>query len=41
MTYRSAKLTVEKLVQAGILRQMGESTYGKTYLAEAILEAVI
>jgi Fic family protein len=41
VTYRSAKLTVEKLAQAGILRQMGESTYGKTYLAEAILEAVI
>jgi Fic family protein len=40
VTYRSAKLNVEKLAQAGILRQMGESTYGKTYLAEDILLAI-
>jgi len=40
VTYRSAKLNVEKLAQAGILRQTGESTYGKTYLAEAILQVI-
>ncbi len=40
VTYRSAKLNVEKLAQAGILRQVGESAYGKTYLAEAILQAI-
>jgi len=40
VTYRSAKLNVDKLEQAGILRQMGESTYVKTYLAEAILQAI-
>jgi Fic family protein len=40
VTYRSAKLNVDKLEQAGILRQMGESSYGKTYLAEAILQAI-
>jgi len=31
---------MEKLAQAGVLRQMGESTYGKTYLPEAILQAI-
>lgn len=40
VTYRSAQLNVEKLVRAGILRQLGESSYGKTYVAEEILRLV-
>ncbi len=41
ITYRSAKANVEKLVHAGILRQTGESSYGKMYLAPELLEAII
>jgi Fic family protein len=40
VTYRSAKLNVEKLVSAGLLQQLGEESYGKTYLAREILEIV-
>jgi hypothetical protein len=36
----SARRTVEKLVAAGILRQAGATSYGRTYLAEDILHAV-
>ena len=41
VTYRSAKANVEKLVHAGILRQTGESSYGKMYLAPELLEVII
>jgi Fic family protein len=41
VTYRSAKANVDKLVQAEILKQTGESSYGKMYLAPEILEAII
>ena len=40
VTYRSAQRNVQKLVAAGILQQMGESSYGKTFLATEILEAI-
>src|SRR4030042_646085 len=41
VTYRSAKLNIEKLAEAGILRQRGESSYGKMYLAEDILQVIM
>ena len=37
-TPRSAQRNVKKLVDAGILRQVGESTYDKTFVAAEILE---
>lgn len=37
VTYRSAKGNVDKLVQAGILRQAGEAEYGRSYVAEEIV----
>jgi Fic family protein len=40
VTYRSAKLNVEKLVNAGILDRVGEADYGKTFIASEILEVV-
>ena len=40
VTYRTAQRNVEKLVAAGILQQMGESSYGKTFVAFEILEVV-
>ena len=40
VTYRSAKLNVEKLVDAGILSQVGDADYGKTYIANEILEVI-
>ncbi|MFZ5451418.1 MAG: hypothetical protein ACOZF2_06065 [Thermodesulfobacteriota bacterium] len=40
VTYPSAKLNIEKLAKAGILRQRGESSYGKVYLAEDILQVI-
>jgi Fic family protein len=40
VTYASARHNVEKLVAAGILQQAGESSYGKTYLAVEILQAI-
>jgi len=40
VTYHSAQLNVEKLVKAGILRQMGEASYGKMFLAEEILQVI-
>jgi Fic family protein len=38
VTYMSARGNVEKLVQAGILRQMGEGSYGKVFVAEDIIK---
>jgi Fic family protein len=40
VTYRGAKLNVEKLVQEGILHQGGDSSYGKTFIAEEILQII-
>jgi Fic family protein len=41
VTYPSAQRNVAKLVQVGILRQMGESSYGKTYAADDVLTAIM
>ena len=40
VTYRSAQLNVEKLVDADILRQVGEADYRKTFVAGEILDIV-
>lgn len=40
VTYPSAKLNVEKLVDAGILQQVGDSDYRKTFVAGEILEVI-
>lgn len=40
VTYRSAKLNIEKLVEADILKQAGEEDYGKTYVAGEILDVI-
>lgn len=40
VTYRSAQRNVQKLVTAGILRQVGESSYGKAFCAPEILQAI-
>lgn len=40
VTYHSAQRSVERLVRAGILRQRGETAYGKTFVADDILSAV-
>lgn len=39
-TYRSAQQNVEKLVQAGILKQWGHASYSKWFFAEEILLAI-
>lgn len=38
--YRSAQQNVEKLVAAGILRQIGKPSYGKTFIADEILKII-
>jgi len=40
VTYRSAQRNVEKLVEAGILQQVGDASYGKTFFAAEILQAI-
>jgi len=40
VTYRGAQLNVEKLIDAGILRQLRGGSYGKSYIAEEILRVV-
>lgn len=40
VTYHSAQRNVQKLVDADILQQVGESSYGKTFLAGEILQAM-
>jgi len=40
VTYRSANLNIKKLVDAGILNQVGEADYGKTFVASEILEVI-
>lgn len=41
VTYRSAQHNVERLVTAGILRPVGDASYGKTYLAAEILDIIV
>ena len=41
VTYRSAQRNIEKLVTAGILRPVGDVSYGKTYLAAEILDIIV
>jgi Fic family protein len=38
--YHTARKSIEKLVALGILKQVGESSYGKTFMAEEILQTV-
>jgi len=40
VTYSSAQRSVEKLLTAGILRPVGDASYGKTYLAGEILDII-
>lgn len=41
VTYRSTQRNVEKLVLARILHMVGEASYGKTYMATEILDAIL
>jgi len=38
VSYPSARYNVLKLVDAGVLRQMGDASYGKIYVSEEILD---
>jgi len=38
--YHTARKSIEKLVSVGILKQVGESSYGKTFMAEEILHTI-
>jgi Fic family protein len=40
VTYHSAQRNVEKLVEANILQQIGESSYGKMFVASEILSVI-
>jgi len=40
VTYRSAQLNVRKLIEAGILAQIGDADYGRTYVANEILDMI-
>jgi Fic family protein len=40
VTYRSAHRNVQKLVEAGILKQMSEFVYNKVFIAEDIIRIV-
>jgi len=40
VTYHSARRNVDKLVEFGLLEQVGEATYGKTLVAAEILQAI-
>lgn len=39
-TYPSAQRSIARLVEAGILRQWGESSYGKSYVADEVLRII-
>jgi len=41
VTYHSAQRSIEKLVRAGVLRPVGDASYGKTYLAQEILDIIV
>ena len=38
--YHTARKSIEKLISVGILKQVGESSYGKTFVAEEILQTI-
>ena len=40
VTYPSALRTVERLVEAGVMTQLGESSYGRTFVAGEILSII-
>ncbi|NUQ37778.1 MAG: Fic family protein [Caldilineales bacterium] len=40
VTYLSAQRAIERLVEAGVLTQLGESSYGRTYVAGEILSII-
>lgn len=40
VTYRSAQRNVEKLVEADILQQAGDTSYGKVFFAQAVLDLI-
>ena len=40
VSYATAKNNVEKLIEAGILRQLGEASYGKVFCAPEILRII-
>jgi len=40
VTYAGARHNVQKLVKAGILQQVGESSYGKTFVAREVLRVI-
>ncbi len=40
MSYPGARRNVDRLVEAGILKQVSETAYGKAFFAQAILEAI-
>lgn len=40
VAYNTARSNVEKLVSAGILRQSGDWSYGRVYVAESVLQVV-
>jgi Fic family protein len=40
VTYRSAQQNVEKLVNAGILLQVSEGSYGKVFIAPQVLQVI-
>ena len=39
VTYRAAKLNIEKLVEIGILRQTGDTSYSRTFVCDDIVQA--
>lgn len=41
VTYRTASRNVEKMVEMGFLRQLGESNYDRRFVADAILNLII
>lgn len=40
VTYRSAQRNVEKLIQAGILQPVSDTVYGRTYIANEIIDVI-
>ena len=38
--YHTARKSIEKLVSVGILKRVGESSYGKIFVAEEILRTI-
>jgi Fic family protein len=40
VTYRTAQRNMAKLVEAGILQQVGDASYGRTFLAGKVLQVI-